>query len=108
MLSDITTPNLGKIKISNYVISYFKEQLGVDDDTKAIEATLFALQSREIERLQVPTAIAQVMMKNRNDPNDLEFWVHQASSTIFLIKPTENVKMVSMALKGNMANFVFN
>lgn len=102
MLTNIATPNLGKINISKYVVYYFKEQINTVDDCKGIEAALLSLQSKEIEKLDLP------LKTNYIDKQDsLEFWVHQESSTVFLITINENEKVVSMALKANIDEFIF-
>lgn len=107
MLTNIKTPNLGVISVSKHVVSYFMEQIHLKDDTKAIEATLDALQSREIERLHFPSAIIQILVDNKEDPNGIEFWIHKESSTIFTVFPNDKKKHVDMAMKTRMDDFIF-
>jgi hypothetical protein len=50
------------------------------------------IKSADIERLNVPAAIAALMASKIDDPSALEFWVHRDSSTVFLVKPRENCR----------------
>jgi len=50
------------------------------------------IKSADIERLNVPVAIAALMASKVDDPSALEFWVHRDSSTVFLVKPRENCR----------------
>ena len=65
------------------------------------------LKSADVERLEVPAAIAALMASRCDDPNSLEFWVDRDSSTVFLVKPRETCRFVEMAMKTSMAGFVF-
>ena len=61
------------------------------------------LKDPEIERLEIPAAVAEMMA----DPNVLEFWLHRDSSTVFMVKPQENARLVEMAMKQRMTGFQF-
>lgn len=106
MQSIIETPNLGPVTISQHVVKHFSRLCDGDLD-KASEMAKGILNSADIERLEVPPAIAGLMTAKGNDPNTLEFWVHPVSSTMFLVKPQENCKLVHMAMKKDMAGFQF-
>jgi hypothetical protein len=103
----VDTLNLGPITISQHVIKHFS-RLCDDDMNKASEMAAGILRSLEIERLDVPAAIASLMNSNGDDPNALEFWVHFASCTMFLVKPHESIRLVEMAMKQNMVGCIFD
>jgi len=42
------------------------------------------------------------------DPNVLEFWLHRDSSTVFMVKPQENARLVEMVMNQSMAGFQFD
>lgn len=97
MQSLIETPNLGPVSISKYVIRYFiKEQADGDEATATNDAIRF-LQSAEIDHLVTPIP----------SPG-LEFWVHRSSSLVFTALPKDGYKQVSMVIKTDLSDFVFN
>ena len=97
MQSLIETPNLGPISISKLVINYFTKQSADGDITAATEEAIEILQSSEIDQLVPPIA----------SPG-LEFWVHRSSSLVFTALPKDGYRLVSMVIKTNMSNFVFD
>jgi len=52
--------------------------------------------------------MASLMAAKGDDPNALEFWVHKDSSTVFMVKPKEDAKLVEMAMVQSMAGFQFD
>ena len=102
----IETANLGTVSISKDVIKHFS-RLCDDDFDEAIGIAEGILRSADIERIEVPAAIAALMAVKIDDSNDLEFWVHRDSSTVFLVKPRENYRVVEMAIKTSMVGFEF-
>mgnify|MGYP005998572895 FL=1 len=107
MLTHIKTLNLGVVSISKHVVYHYKE-LNDFDDTKAIETTLVALQSKELERVHLPFAVNKILIESNDDPNGLQFWIHKPSSTIFTVLPKSNGKHVDMAMEANMDDFIFD
>lgn len=103
MQATIDTPNLGPVKISQHVVKYFNKFCN-DDMNEALAKTAEILKDAEIERLEVPATVANLM----TDPNALEFWVHRNSSTMFLVRPKESYTLVEMAMKQSMAGFQFD
>lgn len=101
------TANLGLIKISKHVVKHFGKLCSGDMD-KATQMAKSILASENIERLEVPAMFASLMASKGDNPDALEFWVHRDSSTIFLVKPTENYKLVEMAMKQSMSGFQFD
>ena len=63
-----------------------------------------SLKDPEIERLEIPATVAEML----TDPNALEFWLHKNSSTVFMVKPVENARLVEMAMKQSMSGFQFD
>ena len=106
MQPTIETANLGMVSISEHVIKHLSRLCDNDSREGAFMAEGI-LKSADIERLEVPAAIAALMASKIDDPNTLEFWVHRDSSTVFLVKPRENYRVVEMAMKTSMAGFVF-
>ena len=100
------TQKLGPITISKYVIQNFNDFCDGDLE-KAFNMALNILKSSEIERIEIPFLVAITMTSNGDDPNALEFWVHKDTSTMFLIKPENNFKKVSMATKQDMTGIQF-
>lgn len=94
----IETRNLGLVKISQHVVKYFSKVCDCDTD-EALAKTAEILKSPDIERLEVPSMIASLMVSKGDNPDALEFWVHRNTSTMFLVKPKENCKLVEMALE---------
>lgn len=97
MQSVIETPNLGPVSISKHVIRYFNKELGNGDETSATNEAIGILQSKEIDQLVTPIP----------SPG-LEFWVHQSSSLVFTALPKDGYRLVSMVLKRDMSEFVFD
>ena len=103
MQSIIETPNLGPVTISQHILKHFSRLC----DGHIVEALAMAteiLKDPEIERLEVPANVAEMMA----DPNALEFWLHKDSSTVFMVKPQENASLVEMAMKQSMSGFQFD
>jgi hypothetical protein len=97
MQSLIETPNLGPISISKHVIGYFTKQ-STDGGTKAAtHDAIRILQSAEIDQLVTPAP----------SPG-LEFWVHRSSSLVFTALPKDGYRLVSMVIKRDMSDFVFD
>lgn len=101
----IKTNDLGSVSISKHVIRHFSRICGDDFDEGASSMAEGILKSADIERLEVPAAIASLMTAKIDDPNAIEFWVHRDSSTVFLVKPLENCRYVEMAIKTSMVGF---
>ena len=97
MQSLIETPNLGPVSISKLVINYFTKQSSDSDITAATEEAIETLQSSEIDQLVTPIA----------SPG-LEFWVHRSSSLVFTALPKDGYRLVSMVIKTDMSDFVFD
>ena len=97
MQSLIETPNLGPISISKNVIGYFTKQSTDDGITAAAHEAIKILQSNEIDQLVTPIP----------SPG-LEFWIHRSSSLVFTALPKEGYRLVSMVLKTDMSDFVFD
>jgi hypothetical protein len=97
MQSLIETPNLGPISVSKLVINYFTKQSADGDITTSTEEAIEILQSSEIDQLITPIA----------SPG-LEFWVHRSSSLVFTALPKDGYRLVSMVLKRDMSDFVFD
>lgn len=93
----IETPNIGPVSISKLVINYFTKQSTDGDITAATEEAIEILQSSEIDKLVTPIA----------SPG-LEFWVHRSRSLVFTALPKDGYRLVSMVLKTDMSNFVFD
>lgn len=98
----IDTPNLGPVTLSKHVVKHFRRLCDGDMDKASIMAEE-TLKSSDMERLEVPTAIASLMVSKGDNPDALEFWMHLDSSTMFLVKPKENYKLVEMAMKKDMS-----
>lgn len=96
MQSLIETPNLGPVSISKLVINYFTKQSTDGDITAATDEAIEILQSSEIDQLVTPIA----------SPGQ-EFWVHRSSSLIFTALPKDGYRLVSMVIKTDMSDFVF-
>lgn len=96
----IQTQNLGPVAVSDQVVTYFIKDSGYSDVCAATEATNDILQSSRIEQLEVPVQVSGSML--------LEFWVHQASSMVFTVLPKDGYRLVSMAVKRDMSDFVFD
>lgn len=107
MLPITETPNLGPVTISQHVVKYFSKFCDGDMEEASIMAEE-VLKSSDIERLVVPVPIASLMVSKCDNPDALEFWVHRDSSTMFLVKPRENYKLVEMAMKQDLAGFQFD
>ncbi|NRQ01304.1 hypothetical protein [Marinobacterium sp. xm-d-530] len=97
MLSLIETPNLGPVLISKLVIRYFIKEQADGDETIATNEAMQVLQSAEIYQLITPIP----------SPG-LEFWVHQSSSLVFTALPKDGYRLVSMVIKTDMSDFVFD
>ena len=100
----IETSNLGSVTISQHVVKHFSK-LCDGNINKATEIAIGILNSADIERLEVPVVIADLMTGKGDDPNAIEFWVHHESSTVFLIKPFESYMLVEMAIEKQGLNF---
>ena len=107
MLAIIETPILGPVTVSQHVFKHYSRLCGGDMD-KAAQIAKGILESADIERLEVPAMIASLMTAKGDDPNALEFWVHRDSSTMFLVKPKENYKLVEMAMEQDMSGIKFD
>lgn len=107
MQSTIDTPNLGPVTISQHVVKHFRKLCDGDIDKASIMAEEL-LKSADIERLEVPAAIASLMVSKGDNPDALEFWGHRDSSTMFLVKPKENYKLVEMAMKQDISGIKFD
>jgi len=103
MLPTIETPNLGPVTISVHVVKHFS-RLCDGDMEEALADVTEILKSPDIERLEVPATVSELMA----DPNALEFWLHKDSSTVFMVKPQENASLVEMAMKQSMSGFQFD
>jgi len=103
MLPIIDTPNLGPVSVSRYVVKHFSKLCNSDMD-EALVKTEKILKDPEIERLEIPATVANLM----TDPNALEFWLHKDSSTVFMVKPKEKFRLVEMAMKQSMFGFKFD
>ncbi|MBR9868282.1 MAG: hypothetical protein GYB18_14430 [Oceanospirillales bacterium] len=108
MPTTIDTLKLGPVKISLHVIEYFKRVSDDGDTDRATDELVVILSSNEIEKLEVPAMIAQRMPLKSANSNQLEFWVHPASSMTFIISPQDDYQLVTMALKQSMDGFVFD
>lgn len=97
MQSIIQTKNIGPVSISNHVIKYFLEHFSDEDITDATKKIIEILQSSEIEQLSIPM-----------HSSDFEFWVHRSTSMVFTALPKKDYKLISMALKRDMSDFVFD
>lgn len=97
MKSIIQTKNIGPVLISSHVIKYFIEYFSDEDITDASKRIIDILQSSEIEQLSIP-------MHSSN----LEFWVHRSSSMVFTALPKKDHKVISMGLRRDMSDFVFD
>lgn len=97
MQSVIETPNLGPISISKLVIRYFTKQSTDGDKATATNEAIGILQSPEIDQLVTPVP----------SPG-LEFWVHRSSSLVFTALPKDGYRLVSMVIKRDMSDFVFD
>jgi len=93
----IQTPNLGRVSISKHVIWYFAKEQTDGDETIATDDAIRILQSAEIDQLVTPVP----------SPG-LEFWVHRSSSLVFTALPKDGYRLVSMVIKRDMSDFVFN
>jgi len=93
----IHTPNLGPVTISKHVIRYFIKEQAEGDETIATNEAMQVLQSAEIDQLITPIP-----------SQGLEFWVHRSSSLVFTALPKEGYRLVSMVLKSDMSDFVFD
>ncbi len=99
MESTITTTNLGLVCISSRVIECFRKHRA-DEDIATITAELIEiLQSDKIEQLEFPMIL--------DKPKQLELWVHQSSSMIFSVVPKEGYRLISLVIKSDMSNFIF-
>ncbi|MDC0404384.1 hypothetical protein OAM26_05090 [Porticoccaceae bacterium] len=107
MLPIIETPNLGPVTISQHVVKHFSRLCDGDMDKASIMAEE-TLKRSDMERLEVPTAIASLMVSKGDNPDALEFWMHLDSSTMFLVKPKENYKLVEMAMEQDMSGIKFD
>lgn len=92
------TPNLGPVIISKHVINKISKMFDENMDN-ALLITKEILQSNFIECLNIPKDIVTSMIINNDNPDALEFWVHNDSSTIFLVKPKVSYKLVDMVMK---------
>ena len=106
MQSIIETPNLGPVAVSRRVTKHFSKFCD-EDSAQGTSMVEDVLRSTDIERIEVPAAIAALIASKIDDPNALEFWVHRESSTVFLVKARENCRYVEMAMKTSMAVFEF-
>lgn len=97
MQSLIETPNLGLVSISKHVVRYFIKEQADSNETTATNEAINILQSLEIDQLITPIP----------SPG-LEFWVHQSSSLVFTALPKDGYKLVSMVIKRDMSDFVFD
>lgn len=97
MPSIIETPNLGPIAVSKLVINYFIKQQAHGDITSATHDAIQILQSAEIDQLVTPVP----------SPG-LEFWVHRSSSLVFTALPKDGYRLVSMVIKTDISDFVFD
>jgi hypothetical protein len=93
----IQTPNLGPVSFSKHVISYFMNELAFGDIASATNQVIGILQSQEIERLVTPITLS-----------GLEFWVHKPSSLVFTAQPKDDFILVSLVLKRDMSDFIFD
>lgn len=101
------TPNLGTISIAQAVINYLSK-FSKGDLTKAYQLACEILKSNKIEQIKVPFASSSFMISNNDVPDTLEFWVHQSSSMVFIVIPKDGYRLVSMALKQDMSDFIFD
>jgi hypothetical protein len=97
MQSIIQTKNIGPVLISSHVIKYFLEYFSCEDIDHSTIKIIDLVQSSEIEQLVTPIP----------SPG-LEFWVHQSSSLVFTALPKDGYRLVSMVLKRDMSDFVFD
>lgn len=100
MKSIIQTNNLGPVSISRNVIEWFIEQHENDDYAKVLAQIKDILQSTNIERLKLPVTLKEEIK--------LEFWVHQESSLVFHMIQKDKYKLVSMAIKHDLSEIVFD
>jgi hypothetical protein len=107
MQAIIETPNLGPVTVSQHVVKQFSKLCNGDID-EALAKTEEILKDPDMERLDVPAMIASLMTAKGDDPNILEFWVHHDSSTVFMVKPQEDARLVEMAMKQSMPGFKFD
>jgi hypothetical protein len=103
MQSIIETPNLGPVTISQHVVKHFSKLCDGDMDEALAKASEI-LKDSEIEKLDVPATVANLM----TDPNAIEFWLHKDSSTVFMVKPKEDARLVEMAMMQGMSGFQFD
>jgi hypothetical protein len=107
-LSTIETLKLGSVNISQHVIEYFRKHKGEDNVTSSIKEVVNILQSPDIEKLEVPAVIRFSMPLNVDNHNELEFWIHKNSSTIFLVNNKGDNRLVSLALKQSENGIIFD
>ena len=93
----IQTPNLGPVSFSKHLISYFMNELACGDLASATNQLIDILQSQEIERVATPISLS-----------GLEFWVHKPRSLVFTVQPKGDFKLVSLVLKRDMSDFIFD
>lgn len=93
----IQTQNLGPVSISKHVIRYFAHEQADGNETIATNEAIHVLQSSEIDQLVTPIP----------SPG-LEFWVHRSSSLVFTALPKEGYRLVSMVIKTDMSDLVFD
>lgn len=97
MHTTFETQNLGSISISKLVINYFVKQQANGDLTNATNEVIEILQSKEIDQLITPIP-----------SSGLEFWIHRSSSLVFTALPKDGYRLVSMVIKTDMSDFVFD
>ena len=93
----IQTQNLGPVSISKHVIRYFIKEQADSNETTATNEAIEILQSAVIDQLVTPIP----------SPG-LEFWVHRSSSLVFTALPKDGYRLVSMVIKTDMSDFVFD
>lgn len=107
MTNKIQTQILWPIVISKYVINKLSNVFDVNMDN-ALRIAMAILQSNCLECLRIPKDIVVSMVFNNDNPDALEFWFHSDSSTIFLVQPKENYKLVEMVIQQDFCGIVFD
>ena len=93
----IETTSLGPVAISRHVIRFFAREQADGDETIATNKAIESLQSTELEKLTTPMP-----------SQGLEFWIHRSSSLVFTVLLEDGYKVVSMVVKADMSNFIFD
>jgi len=95
--------NISSVTILQHAVKHLSKLCDGDMD-KALALVTDILKGYDIERLKVPATVGELM----SDSNALQFWIHKDSSTVFMVKPKEDARLVGMAMKQSMSGFQFD